>query len=162
MAKEKYIEAGRINNTHGVNGELKIEVWVNSPEFLKKCGRVFIDGKPYRFSSAKLQQRFLIAGLEGIEDINSAMVFKGKTVFIDREDAPLKKGSYFLQDLIGCRVETEDGSFVGILEDFIESPANLVYLVRGETEHLIPDVPEFVLSADPDRELITVKLIEGM
>ena len=162
MAKEKYIEAGRITNTHGVRGEVKIEVWVNSADFLKKCGRIFIDGKPLSFTSAKLQQRFLIAGLEGIEDVNAAMPLKGKTVFIDRSDAPLKKGMYFLQDLIGFSVENEDGERVGTLEEFIESPANLIYVVRGETEHLIPDVPEFILKVDTETEKITVKLIEGM
>ena len=53
MEKQQYIEAGRITNTHGVAGEVKIEVWLDSPSFLKKCGRVFVDGTPIRLLSAR-------------------------------------------------------------------------------------------------------------
>lgn len=162
MAKEQFIEAGRITNTHGVTGEVKIEVWVNSPEFLKKCGRIFVDGKEYKFTGCKLQERFLIAALDGIGDVNAAMTLKGKTALIDRVDAPLGKNGYFLQDLIGADVYDENGESIGVLEEFFESPAAVIYVVRGETEHLIPGIPEFIKSADPDEGKIIVRLIEGM
>ena len=162
MAKERFIEAGRITNTHGIAGEVKIEVWVNSPEFLKKCGRIYVDGKEYRFIGCKLQERFLIAALEGIGDVNAAMPLKGKTAMIDREDAPLGKNGYFLQDLIGAEVFEENGESIGVLEELYDSPAAVIYVVRGEKEHLIPGIPEFIKEADPDAGRITVHLIEGM
>lgn len=162
MDKEKYIEAGRIVNTHGVAGEVKLEVWLNSPDFMKKCGRLYIDGEALKILSAREHKGFLLARLEGVENLNAAMALKGKSVFIDRGDAPLSPGGYFLQDLIGARVEDEYGRYVGVLAEITETPASLIYAVRGESEHLIPAVPEFVLNTDADAGLITVHLIEGM
>ncbi len=162
MAKERYIEAGRITNTHGVRGEVKIEVWLDSPAFLRRCGGVVLEGRKMRFTSAKLQERFLIAGLEGVESVEAAQLLKGKTVFIDRGDAPLEKGEYFLQDIIGAEVRDEGGNLVGILQEIFETPRAPVYVVRGEVEHMIPAVPEFILHTDADAGIVTVRLIEGM
>ena len=162
MPIEKYIEAGRITNTHGVSGDLKIEVWLDSPDFLKRCKRVFVDGKEYRFRAARPQNRFLIVSLEGIVDVASAMPLKGKTAYIDRNDAPLQKGEFFLQDIIGIRVVDQNGGYVGILREIFEAPASAVYVVQGESEHLIPAVSEFIISTDLENGVLTVKMIEGM
>lgn len=162
MPKQKYIEAGKVVNTHGVRGEVKIQVWLDSPEFMRRFKTVYIDDKPVCLVSARAHKGFLIALFDGVEDINAAMSLKNKTVFIDRDDAPLKKGEYFLCDIIGARVVDEDGSEVGVLEDILETPASSIYIVRGDTEHMIPAVPEFILSTDAENGIITVRLIEGM
>ena len=162
MEKREYVEAGRITNTHGVNGEVKIEVWLDSPAFLKKFSRVFLEGRELRIVSARVHKGFLITKFEGLEDVNAAMALKGKTVHILRADAKLPKGAYFLQDIIGASVVDEQGSEIGKLADVMETPASNVYVVKGEREHLIPAVPEFILSTDAESGIITVHLIEGM
>ena len=162
MEKKQYIEAGRIVNTHGVAGEVKIEVWLDSPQFLKSFKRCFIDRREVKLLSARVHKGFLIAKLENVEDVNAAMALKGRTVFIDRADARLPKGAFFLQDIIGASVVDESGSEIGKLVDVMETPASNVYVVKGEREHLIPAVPEFILSTDADNGIITVHLIEGM
>ncbi|MCI6487055.1 MAG: ribosome maturation factor RimM [Candidatus Limivicinus sp.] len=162
MEKKQYIEAGRIVNTHGVAGEVKIEVWLDSPQFLKSFKRCFIDRREVKLLSARVHKGFLIVKLEGVEDVNAAMALKGRTVFIDRADARLPKGAFFLQDIIGASVVDESGSQIGKLVDVMETPASNVYVVKGEREHLIPAVPEFILSTDADNGIITVHLIEGM
>lgn len=162
MEKKQYIEAGRIVNTHGVAGEVKIEVWLDSPQFLKSFKRCFIDKREVKLLSARVHKGFLIAKLEGVEDVNAAMALKGRTVFIDRSDARLPKGAFFLQDIIGASVVDEQGSEIGKLADVMETPASNVYVVKGEREHLIPAVPEFILSTDAENGIITVHLIEGM
>lgn len=162
MEKQKYIEAGRIDNTHGVAGEVKIEVWLDSPQFMKKCGRLYIDGAGKKLLSAREHKGFLLAKLDGADDVNAAMALKGKTVYIDRADAPLARGAYFLQDIIGARVLADTGEEIGRLEEIMETPASRIYVVRGEREHLIPAVPEFILKTDAENGVITVHLIEGM
>ena len=162
MEKKQYIEAGRIVNTHGVAGEVKIEVWLDSPQFLKSFKRCFIDRREVKLLSARVHKGFLIVKLEGVEDVNAAMSLKGRTVFIDRADARLPKGTFFLQDIIGASVVDESGNEIGKLVDVMETPASNVYVVKGEQEHLIPAVPEFILSTDADNGIITVHLIEGM
>ncbi len=162
MEKQQYIEAGKIVNTHGVRGEVKIQVWLDSPEFLSRFKTIYIDAKPVKMLSARVHKGFVIAVLEGVDDINAAMSLKNKTVHIDRADAKLGKGEYFLCDIIGARVENESGELIGVLEDILETPASSVYIVRGESEHMIPAVPEFILKTDAEQGVITVRLIEGM
>ena len=162
MERSPYIEAGRITNTHGVAGEVKIEVWLDSPQLLRRCSRVFLDGEEKQILSGKIQKNFLIAKLSGVEDVNAAMPLKGRTVFIHRADARLPAGSYFLQDLLGASVVDEQGREIGRLTEVLERPASNSYVVQGEAEHLIPAVPEFVRAVDPEAGVITVHLIEGM
>lgn len=162
MEKQQYIEAGRIVNTHGIVGEVKIEVWLDSPQFMKKCGRIFVDGSAIKIESAREHKGFLLAKLEGIDDVNAAMTMKGKSVYIDRADAKLPKGAYFLQDIIGASVIDESGTEIGKLAEIMETPASRIYVVRGEREHLIPAVPEFILKTDAENGIINVHLIEGM
>lgn len=162
MEKREYIEAGRIVNTHGVAGEVKIQVWLDSPQFMKGFKRYYIQGREVKVLSARVHKSFLIVKLEGVEDVNAAMALKGRDVFIRRSDARLPKGAFFLQDIIGASVVDEQGREIGTLTDVMETPASHVYVVKGETEHLIPAVPEFVMSTDVENGIITVHLIEGM
>lgn len=164
LLKEPFIPAGRIVNTHGVRGEVRIEVWLDSPAYLKTFPRIFVDGEEKKILSAFVHKQFLVAQLEGISDVNGAMPLKGKTVMVARVDAGLPEGGYFLQDLIGAKVQSEDGKNIGILTEILEKPASEIYVVTDTEgyEHLIPAVPAFVLSSDADAGVVTVRVIEGM
>lgn len=156
------IPAGKIVNTHGVRGEFKAEVWLDSVSFLKKYHRIFIGAEEKKILRCSDMKGFAIISLEGLEDVNEAMKLKGREFSVCREDVRLSKGSYFVSDIIGSEVLDESGKSIGVLEDAFESPAHLVYVVKGELEHLIPAIPEFVISTDIDRKQIVVRLIEGM
>lgn len=162
--KNPFIEAGRITNTHGIRGEVKIEVWLDSPEDLCRYVRLFVDGQEKRIRSIRIQNRFALASFDGVNDINTAMPLKGKTVFIAREDAGLAPGEYFLQDLLQASVQDENGMEIGTLTDILERPANNVYVVtdRHGREILIPAVPAFIVRADAEAGIVTVHLLEGM
>ena len=141
MPKAEKIEAGKLINTHGITGEMKAEVWLDSPQFMKTFRRFFIGEKEY---------------------LNTAMLLKGCVLKIAREDAHLPAGAFFLCDIIGARVIDERGVEIGILTDIEENPAAPIYIVKGEREHLIPGVPEFIRQVDAEHGLVTVRLIEGM
>ena len=163
MEKNAFIEAGRIVNTHGVQGEVKIEVWLDSPKFFKSFKRLYTaGGQELKVLSARTHKDFVIAKLEGVEDVNAAMALKNKVLSIRRSDAALPHGAFFLQDILGARVVDEDGNEIGVLEDVMETPASNIYVVKGAAEHLIPAVPEFVKKTDAEAGVITVHLIEGM
>ena len=162
MQKKQFLEAGKIINTHGVGGEVKIESWLDTPEFLRSFRRLFVRGKEMKVLSARVHKGFVIARLEGIDDMNAAMALKGTDISIAREDAHLSDGAYFLSDIIGSRVVDEEGREIGTLEEIEETPSAPLYTVRGEREYLIPAVPEFIRSVDVENGVITVHLIEGM
>lgn len=149
-------------NTHGVRGEVKIMPWTDTPEFLRSIKTLYVDGKAVRVTASRIHKGAILASLEGVDDVNAAMRFKGKHVYIDRGDAQLEPGRFFIQDIIGAEVVTESGESVGTLREVIDAPAGMIYVVRGETEHLIPAVDDFILSTDADAGVITVRLIEGM
>ena len=138
--------------------------WTDSAEFLAAIRTLYIDGRAVKVRAARVNKGTVLAALEGVEDVNAAMRLKGRRVFIDRADAKLPEGGYFIQDIIGAEVVTEDGESIGALAEVIDAPASMIYVVRGDRERqrLIPAVPEFILKTDADAGLITVRLIEGM
>lgn len=162
MEKPQYIQAGQIVNTHGVRGEVKIVPWTDSPEFLQKFKTLYLGNAPVKVLSSRVHKGFLIAALEGVGDVNAALALKNKTVYIDRTDARLPEGTFFLADILGAGVVTDAGKELGTLADVLDLPGQRVYIVKGEQEHLIPAVPEFILNTDVENGVITVHLIEGM
>ena len=162
MAKEPYLEAGKIINTFGVRGEVKLDPWCDSAEFLKPLKTLYIDGAPRAVASSRVHKGMLIIRFADVEDVNGAMLLKNKLVYFARSDVHLPKGRHFVADLLGAVVVDEQGAEIGKLTEVLDMPAGQVYVVQGETEHTIPAVPEFILDIDADEKLIRVHLIEGM
>ena len=160
--KQPYLEAGKIINTFGVRGEVKLQPWCDDAEFLLPFKTLYLDGAPLRVRSSRVHKGMLMVHFEGVDDVNAAMALKNKVVSIRRSDAALPHGAFFLQDILGAKVVDEDGHEIGVLQDVMETPASNIYVVRGETEHLIPAVPEFIKKTDAEAGVITVHLIEGM
>ena len=117
--------------------------------------------QPVRVLQSRVHKSQLIVSLEGVTDVNAAMALKNKVVCIDRADAKLPEGRFFVQDLLGLPVRSDDGQELGTLSDVLDLPQGQVYVVQGAREILIPDVPEFILNVDAESG-ITVHLIEGM
>lgn len=163
---KEFIPAGKITNTHGILGEVKTEVWLDSPSFLKKFKRIYLgkERKELSVLSAREQKGCLLMKLEGITDINAAMPLKGQEIFIARVDARLPRGAYFQCEILGAKVIDELGNPLGVLEEIMENPAQPIYIVRGETEHLIPAVPDFILSVDftDETAVLVARLLPGM
>ena len=162
MAKEPYLEAGKIINTFGVRGEVKLDPWCDSAEFLKPLKTLYIDGAPRAVASSRVHKGMLIIRFADVEDVNGAMLLKNKIVYFARSDVHLPKGRHFVADLLGAAVVDEQGTEIGKLTEVLDMPAGQVYVVQGETEHTIPAVPEFILDIDADGKVIRVHLIEGM
>lgn len=160
--KKEFLEVGKIVNTHGVRGEVKLQPWADSPDFLLKFKTLYLDGKPIEVRAARVHKTMVILSLAGVEDVNAAMTLKEKVLSIRRADAKLPQGSFFIQDILGADVVDEQGNKLGALVDVLDLPGNSVYVVRGTREIMIPAVPEFIRKTDADAGVITVRLIEGM
>ena len=161
---KKFIEAGQVVNTHGIRGEVKIQPWSDTPDFLCDFDVIYIAGTPFELLSARVHKSCLIAALKGIDDVDKAMALKGKIVTVDRSDVVLPEGRHFIVDLIGLEVRDADngGEVIGKLADVLDLPSNQVYVVKGKREYMIPAVDEFILETNVDEGYINVHLLEGM
>lgn len=157
-----YLECGKIVNTHGIRGEVKLMPWADSPEFLCDFDTLYIDETPVKVLSARVHKNCVIAKLEGINDVNTAMLYKNKVVCIRRDDVELPEGAFFLADIIGLDVVDEHGIKLGVLKDILSPSHQQVYVVEGERTIMIPVVPEFILETNIEAGYIKVHLIEGM
>ena len=160
---KKMMEVGQIVNTHGIRGEIKIQPWCDSPDFLLDFDTYYIDSTPYRVTSSRVHKFCVLASLSGVDTVNAAMVLKNKVVSIDRSNVTLPEGKHFIADLIGLDVvEEKSGQVIGKLADVLTLPAQDVYVVRGDKEYMIPAVKEFIHETDLSAGRITVSLIPGM
>ena len=162
MEPSRFLEIGRIINTHGVRGELKLEPWADSPQQLKSLKALWLAGRAYPIRECRVHGRFVIVKLEGVDSVEAAMPLKGRIVDALRADLPLPEGSFFIQDMIGLPVLDQNGKEIGTLTEVLDYPAGRVFVVQGETEHLIPEKGGFFTSLDPSLGHLTVSLLEGM
>jgi len=162
--KKQFLEAGKIVNTHGILGEVKILPWCDSPEFLCQFDTLYIDSAPVRVVSARPHKSCVLARLEGVDDVNAAMRMKGKVLEIDRTGVELPDGRHFITDLIGLEVrDAESGAVLGRIADVLTPPAHEVYVVKGGAHsYMIPAVDAFVKETNVEDGYVRVQLIEGL
>jgi len=135
----------------------------DSPEFLTEFENIYIDDKPVKVMSARIQKGNVIANLEGVDNIDDAIKLKGTVFKIRKTDARLENGRFFISDLIGLKaVDAETGADLGTVNDILTLPANNVYVIKGKREILVPAVSEFIIETNPEEGYVKLRLIEGM
>ena len=165
---QQYLEAGKVVTTHGVRGEMKLELWCDGVDFLKKTGRLYASakgGKCYNIISIRPQGQMALLQLEGVNDMDAARAQVGRVYYLAKADARLPKGRYFIDDLLGCDVvDAETGRVYGQLTNVDRPAAQDIYTVTDAAggEHMLPAVPEFVKQIDIEARRIAVTPIEGM
>ena len=159
---KEFLDCGRIVNTHGVRGEVRIVPWADSPDFLCRFSTLYIDGAPRRVLSSRVHKGSVIAKLDGVDTVEEAMLLRDKTIQIRRADARLPEGTFFLEDVIGLKVVDEAGRTLGTLTEVLTPSVQQVYVIEGEREIMIPAVPEFILETNIAGGYIRVRLIEGL
>jgi len=161
--KDEYIETGKIVNTHGKRGEVRLQPWADSPGFLTGFDHFYIDGSPVKVLSAKVHKGCVIATLEGVEDIDAAIRLKNKVIKVRKEDVHLEEDRFFIADLIGLRaINAETGESLGSVIDILTLPSNNVYVIKGDREILVPAVPEFIIETSIKDGYIKLRMIEGL
>ena len=166
---EKQLQVGVISSTHGVRGEVKVFPTTDDVTRFRQLKKVYLDtGRemlPLEIQNVKFFKQFAILKFKGIDNINDIEKYRGKSLMIDREDAvDLDEDEYFIADMIGMKVCTEDGSEFGTLKDVMETGANDVYIIDSleHGEVLIPAIRECILDVDMDEERMTIHRMEGL
>ena len=165
---EQFLQVGVISSTHGIRGEVKVFQTTDDPLRFKKLKKVLLDtGREQlelEVQSVKFFKEFVIGKFKGIDNINDIEKYKGKGLFVPREDAvPLDEDEYYIADLIGMEVFTEDGRF-GVVKDVMETGANEVYIVESDDhgEVLIPAIRQCVLDVNVEEKKMLVRLLDGL
>lgn len=161
------IETGRIVNTHGVRGEVKIQPWADAPEMFLRLERLFLsdDAPPLIIERCRVHKGNVIVKFRGVDSLDAAQAYKGRVVFLDRDDMPLEEGVYFISDLIGLSVEDADtGRRYGVLSEVLSTGARDVYeLTTDDGKRLyIPAVPEVVVEVDLQGRRMKIRPLEGL
>ena len=157
--KLQFVEAGEIVTTHGVRGEVKVLCWLDAPEMLCEFDRCRIAGKEYVMEQVRVQKTCNLVKLQGVDTMEAAQLLRGKTIELYRED--IDDEVIFAAELVGMEVQC-DGKTIGKVREVLDYPGNKVYVVKGEKEYMIPAVSAFVLDTDMEKNLMQVRLIEGM
>ena len=166
---EQRLQVGVITATHGLKGEVKVFPTTDDPNRFRRLKEVILDtGKEERvlkIEGVKFFKQMVILKFQGLDDINDVERLRRGILYVTRENAVrLKRNEYFIADLIGMRVENEDGSGLGILQDVISTGANDVYDVRlaDGRQLLIPAIRECILEVNVEEGWMRVHLLDGL
>ncbi len=166
---EQLLKIGVITSTHGVRGEVKVFPTTDDSARFRELRSVFLDtgGEllTLEIQSVKFFRQFVILKFKGIDNMNDIEKYKRCPLLVDREHAvPLEEDEYFIADMLGMEVITENGEKLGRLKDVIETGANDVYVVHSEAhgEVLLPAIKDCILDVDVENQKMKVHLMEGL
>jgi 16S rRNA processing protein RimM len=164
--RKKYLECGKIVSTHGVRGELRVQPWCDSPEYLLGFKTLYLKNGELAVAveNARVSKNVVLMKLAGVDTLDGAVALRGRVLFMDRNDAP-DTGGEFVQDLIGLDVlDADSGRLWGKLVDVLPTGANDVYVLRDDSgkERLVPVIPEVVTETDIDAGFIRIRPLKGL
>lgn len=164
---KQYLEVGKIVNTHGVRGEMKMQLWCDGVEFLKELSTLYLDSngnKEVKLSSVRAQKDLALIKLEGIDSIEKAQEMKNKVLYCNRDEAVIEEGANFVQDLIGCYVinaETEEE--YGQIKDVINHGSCDIYDIESWGKHtLIPAIPDIIKEINIEYKVVKIIPMKGL
>lgn len=164
-----FFRVGIITSTHGIKGEVKVLPTTDDKNRFRDLKSVILDtGKEHitlEVEGVKFFKKFAILKFKGIHDINEIEKYKGKDLFVTRDNAvKLDKTEFFIGDLIGLTVIDEEDNIIGILADVLETGANDVYVIETESEKeiLLPAIKDCIKDIDIENRKMKVHIMEGL
>ena len=180
---EDLLQVGIITSTHGVRGEVKVYPTTDDPRRFRRLKEVVLDTGREKLNleieGVKFFKQFVILKFKGIDNINDIERYRGKSLYVTRENAVklkkdvyvtrknavrLQRDEYFIADLIGLKVQDEDGTELGTVKDVIETGANDVYEVEMADGRslLLPAIKQCILNVDVENGMMQVHVLEGL
>ena len=166
---EEYFEIGQIVNTTGLKGVIKIKPFTDDITRFESLKTIYIsmksELKEFEIEQVRYNKNMVLLKLKGIDSIEEAEKYKNLYLKIHRKDAgELEENTYFVADILGCKVVTEQGEELGNLIDIFPTGSNDVYVVKNEEgkQVLLPAIKEVIKKVDIENRLIIVHLLEGL
>lgn len=166
---EDLLQVGIITSTHGVRGEVKVYPTTDDPRRFRRLREVVLDTGREKLNleieGVKFFKQFVILKFKGLDNINDIEKYRQKSLYVTRKNAVrLQRDEYFIADLIGLKVQDEDGAELGTVKDVIETGANDVYEVQMEDGRslLLPAIKQCILNVDVENGMMQVHVLEGL
>ena len=165
----KYLEIGQIVNTFGIKGMVKVKPFTERIERFDELKKVYIENKnsrkEYEIEEVKYHKNMVLIKFKGIETVEEANLLRESYILVDREnEKPLEEGTYYIVDMIGLDVYTDENEFLGKLEDIFNTGSNDIYVVKNEQgkQILLPAIDDVLKEIDMDNKKVIVHLIPGL
>lgn len=165
----KYLEIGQIVNTFGIKGMVKIKPFTDDINRFDRLKKIYISNKngkkEYQIQEVKYHKNMVLMKLEGVDTPEQADLLRQSYLLVDRADEePLEEGVYYIVDLLGLEVYTDDNKLLGKVDDIFNTGSNDIYVVKDEMgkQILLPGIPEVLKNVDLEKGRITVHLIPGL
>ena len=166
---EDLLQVGIITSTHGVRGEVKVYPTTDDPRRFRRLKEVVLDTGREKLNleieGVKFFKQFVILKFKGLDNINDIEKYRQKSLYVTRKNAVrLQRDEYFIADLIGLKVQDEDGTELGTVKDVIETGANDVYEVEMADGRslLLPGIKQCILNVDVENGMMQVHVLEGL
>ena len=166
---EDMLQVGVITSTHGVRGEVKVFPTTDDAKRFKRMKEVILDTEKEQITleieGVKFFKQFVILKFKGIDNINDVEKYRQKSLYVTRKNAVrISRDEYFIADLIGLKVQNEDGEDIGVLKDVMETGANDVYVIEMNDgrELLLPAIKQCVLNVDVEAGFMQIHILEGL
>lgn len=170
--EEELFRVGCVATTHGVRGEVKVYPTTEEPQRFKKYKEVLVKDpqgrrqeRSMQIESVKFFKQMVILKLRECDTMEDAELLRGAELYVPREKAvPLKENEYYISDLIGMQVESDEGALLGVLDDVIQTGANDVYVVKQADgrEILLPAIKECIRQVDVEARHMVIHLMPGL
>ena len=162
-------QVGVITTPHGLKGEVKVFPTTDDPGRFRVLRELILKEKKservLKVRSVKFFKQFVILGFEGLNRIEDVEQLRGCSLLVERKDAvPLEENEYYIADLIGMEVVTDDGKKLGVLDDVLQTGANDVYVVKAKDgkEILLPVIDECILDVSLEENRVTAHVLPGL
>lgn len=166
---QKRLEIGQIINTFGIKGEVKVFPLTDDIKRFDNLETVYVKTKKesqlYNIESIKYHKNFVLIKFKGINTVEQAEILRNSYLEVDREQAiPLNEGEYFIADLIGLEVYSDEGKLIGKVDDIYNTGANDIYVVKDDLgkQTLLPGIKDVIKNVDLEKGQIIVHLIPGL
>ena len=159
------IKLGKITAPQGIKGEVRVYPYTDKPTRFSEIEAVLLNGRRCRIEKARYMKNMAILKLEGIDDRNAAETMRNRELLLPREELwKQPEDTYFVDDLVGCAVVSEDGAPVGTLKTIHSRPAQDLYEIERAdgSSFLLPAVKEFIKDVKTDEKIIVIHLIDGL
>ncbi len=163
---KKYLEIGKIVSVFGVRGEVKVEPWCDSPDFLCEFETLYYkSGTPVLIERSRVHKNQALLKIKGVDSPEEGVKLRGRVLYMDRDDVELEEGCYFQQDLIGLEVkDSATGELYGRLSEVLQTGANDVYEVTDDEggKKYLPAIPEVIDKVDLENGVLLITPLEGL